>query len=149
MARPTDYDKKFHPILAKWLARSGLIDTEIAKELGIATSTLYLWKKEHKEFSEALKENKDIVDSQVENKLLQRAVGYEYTEKHIEDVEIKSGKVKVPATKVKTIRKHIAPDVTAQIFWLKNRQPDKWRDRREVDIPGGVTIHIDNDDAKL
>lgn len=142
MARPTDYDKKFHPILAKWLARSGLIDTEIAKELGIANSTLYKWKTEHKEFSEALKENKDIVDSQVENKLLQRALGFEYMEKH-EEVSAK-GKVKT-----KTIRKHIAPDVTAQIFWLKNRQPDRWRDKREIDVPGGIAIHIDKDDANL
>jgi transposase len=73
------------------MARAGLIDEEIAKELKIAVSTLYLWQKKYPEFSEALKEGKKVADDKVEQALFRRAVGYEYVEtKTI--VEVAQGK---------------------------------------------------------
>lgn len=108
-------------LLEGW-AREGLTDEQLAKKIGITTSTLYEWKKKYSEISEALKKGKELVDIQVENALLKRALGYEFQEKRVEK-SYKDG-VKV----VKTI-KHIPPDTTAQIFWLKNRRPDRWRDK--------------------
>ena len=91
--------------------------------------TLYEWKKKYPEISEALKKGKEVVDIQVENALLKRALGYEYVE---DKVEMGPNGKKVTQT-----IKQVIPDTTAQIFWLKNRRPDKWRDKQlEVNSTG-------------
>lgn len=105
-------------ILLEGWAREGLTDEQIAKNIGIATSTFYNWEKKSIEFLEALKKGKEVVDFEVENALLKRALGYEYVEETYE-YDILTKKVK----------KYVAPDTTAQIFWLKNRKPNKWRDK--------------------
>ena len=103
--------------------------------MGIGARTLYDWKGRYPQISQALKKGKEIVDIQVENALLKRALGYDYQEEKIERSD-KDG-VKI----VQTLR-HVPGDTTAQIFWLKNRRPDKYRDKPEV-VPadgGGVQI---------
>ena len=111
-------------LLEGW-ARDGLTDEQIAGNIGINTSTLYDWKNKFPKISEALKKGKEIVDIQVENALLKRALGYEFQETRVE----KSDK---DGTKIIQTLKHIPADTTAQIFWLKNRRPDKWRDKPEM-----------------
>ena len=69
--------------LEAW-ARDGLTDEQIAARIGITTSTLYDWKNKYSEFSEALKRGKEVVDIEVENALLKRALGYDYTEERVE-----------------------------------------------------------------
>ena len=113
-------------LLEGW-ARDGLTDEQIAGNIGINTSTLYDWKNKFPKISEALKKGKEVVDIQVENALLKRALGYDFQETRVE----KSDK---DGTKIIQILKHIPADTTAQIVWLKNRRPDKWRDKPE--IPG-------------
>lgn len=113
-------------------ARDGLTDEQIAANMGIATSTLYEWKKQHSEISEVLKKGKEVVDRQVENALLKRALGYRYKETTRELITDKqTGLSKLVVTKV--VEKEVIPDTTAQIFWLKNRKPEEWRDKRTVD----------------
>lgn len=70
----------------------------------------------------ALKKGKEVVDRQVENALLKRALGYKYTETR---TKTENGEI----TETITIEKEVIPDVTAQIFWLKNRKPEAWRDK--------------------
>lgn len=111
--------------LEAW-ARNGLTDEQIAGNAGIAVSTLYEWKKTYVEISEVLKRGKEVVDIQVENALLKRALGYSYTEKKTENGP--DGK------KVTVTVKEVIPDTTAQIFWLKNRRPDVWRDKQDVHV---------------
>ena len=112
-------------LLEGW-ARDGLTDEQLSQNMGIGTTTLYRWKEEYREIREALKRGKEVVDIQVENALLKRALGYEYTEETRELVKDKeTGKYSLSVTKIVT--KEVAPDVTAQIFWLKNRKPKKWR----------------------
>lgn len=111
-------------LLEGW-ARDGLTDEQIADNMGISTSTLYDWKNKYLEISEALKKGKEIVDIQVENALLKRALGYSYSEV---TTEKDGNKIKQKITK-----KQVIPDTTAQIFWLKNRRPDKWRDKPPID----------------
>ena len=114
-------------LLEGW-ARDGLTDEQLSQNMGIGTTTLYRWKEEYREIREALKRGKEVVDIQVENALLKRALGYEYTEETRELVKDKeTGEYSLSVTKIVT--KEVAPDVTAQIFWLKNRRPDKWRDK--------------------
>lgn len=106
--------------LAAW-ARDGLTNEQIANNVGITATTLYEWINRYPEISEALKNGKAIVDIVVENALLKRALGYNYTE---EKTEINERGQKVTRT-----IKHIPADTTAQIFWLKNRKPVDWRDK--------------------
>lgn len=129
--RKIKYDPTFHPKIAKYMARCGMKDTEIARDLKIAESTLNNWKKIYPELMESLKENKNFIDSMVEDSLLKRAIGYEVSEIVDEEIvskeEDEEGKTAV-LIKRKVYKKKILPDVTAQIFWLKNRQRDRWRD---------------------
>ena len=104
-------------------ARDGLTDEQVAKNIGINRDTLYRWKKDYPDISDALKRGKEVVDRQVENALLRRALGYEYDEVTFEDGD-----------EVKRVRKQVVPDTTAQIFWLKNRKPEDWRDKQDVKI---------------
>ena len=108
-------------------ARDGLTDEQIAENAGINPATLYVWKKKYPEISESLKRGKEVVDRQVENALLKRALGYEY-----EEVKEKfEGNVMTERTVTK---KEVVPDVTAQIFWLKNRKREAWADRQNIEI---------------
>lgn len=122
-------------LLEGW-ARDGLTDEQLAEKMEISPSTLYEWKAKYPEISEALKKGKEIVDIQVENALLKRALGYEYTEERIEVSEKDGRKV------VQTV-KTVPPDTTAQIFWLKNRRPDKWREKQVEGAPAAIQTEDD------
>ena len=122
MAKINEWLENDKLILLEGWARDGLTDEQIAKNMGIAPSTLYEWKKKSKEFSESLKKGKEVIDFEVENALLKRALGYEYEEETYENGIL-----------TKKVKKHVAPDTTAQIFWLKNRKPNTWKDRVETD----------------
>lgn len=122
--------------LEAW-ARDGLTDEQLAAKIGITAATLYDWKNKYPEISEALKRGKEVVDIEVENALLKRALGYDYTEERVE-VSKENGKKSVKTTQ--TV-KHVPPDVTAQIFWLKNRRPDRWRDKQQLEHSGSVDVN--------
>ena len=128
-------------LLEGW-ARDGLTDEQIAHNIGINVKTLWDWKVRFDPTCNAIKQGKAPVDIQVENALLKRALGYEYEEVTTEITETpyidRRGKERVRKQKhVKKTKKIVLPDTTAQIFWLKNRRPDKWRDKREE----AVSIH--------
>lgn len=117
-------------------ARDGLTDEEIAKKLNISTSTLYEWKKKYPEISEALKKGKEIPDIEVENKLFESACGIKVTVKKpikVKEVIFENGKKVKETEKVVQAEEeiYIPPQVTAQIFWLKNRKPDTWKQKVE------------------
>lgn len=110
-------------------ARDGLTDEQISHNMGIGYSTFKEWLNKFPALSAALKKGKAPVDIEVENALLKRALGYDVEETITEVEEIGEGRQKKHIRKVK---KHIPPDVTAQIFWLKNRRPGRWRDKVET-----------------
>lgn len=114
-------------------ARNGLTDKQIAHNIGVSEQTLNVWKNKYPSFFESLKKGKEVVDYEVENALLKRALGYEYeeiSEKYESNV----------LTERKITKKQVIPDTTAQIFWLKNRKPNEWKDKREDE--GGRTEGI-------
>ena len=121
------YEKWLEPdsllLLQSW-ARDGLTDEQIAGNMGISHTTLYEWRKKYPNISEALKKGKEVVDVEVENALYKRAIGYDYEETTEEQSE--------DGYKKRVIKKHMPPDTTACIFWLKNRKPREWRDKQEV-----------------
>lgn len=111
-------------------ARQGLIDKQIAANIGIAEATFTRWKKNYPSIMSALKKGKAPIDIQVENALLKRALGYSDKDitKTIEGIQDSTGHF-VGKKKIKIVEttKNIGPDVSAAIFWLKNRRPDLYR----------------------
>ena len=112
-------------LLEGW-ARDGLTDEQIARNCRISRQTLNEWRNTYPAISDALKKGKEVVDIEVENALLKRALGYEYTETRVEESE--------NGFKTRRTKKFIPPDVTAQIFWLKNRRPEVWREKQVVEV---------------
>jgi len=128
-------------VLLEGWARDGLTDEQIAHNVGVSRSTLNDWKKKYPDISDALKKGKEVVDLQVENALLKRALGYEYEEITKESQwNEKTNEYELVITK--SVKKRQAPDTTAQIFWLKNRRPDKWRDKQDVEHTGDMDLNI-------
>ena len=105
-------------VLLQGWARDGCTDEELAKKMNISPSTLYEWVKKYPEISEAIKKGKEVVDYEVENALLKKALG---------------------------------GDVTAMIFWLKNRKPHQWRDKPYVERPEDTdaVVFVDSEEAML
>lgn len=115
-------------------ASMGLSNLQIANNMNIGDATLYDWQNKHPEFRDTIKRGKYKVDLQVENALFKKALGTEYTE--VKKV-YKNGKV----IGEERVTKQLAPDTTAQIFWLKNRQPQDWRDRRHIEHEGSMEVN--------
>jgi hypothetical protein len=128
------YTTKIQPRLEeiKQWCLDGHTDKEIYDALGISAETYYKHKREQPEFSDALKQTKEIADNQVQDSLWKRANGYDTTEEKVtydgDGCVIKREKT----------TKHIPPDPTSCIFWLKNRKPQEWRDKQEVEHSGEV-----------
>ena len=129
--RPSKYKEEYAGQAYK-LCLLGAIDTQLADFFGVSVDTIHEWKKVHPKFSYALKESKAEADAQVKRSLYSRANGYSHKEDKI--FCNKDGLV----TTVETIKEY-APDTTACIFWLKNRQPADWRDKvqQEITNPDG------------
>jgi len=99
------------------IASVGFTDAEIAILLGCSEKLLNNWKKNKPGFLQSLKSGKLAADFPVVRSLYKKAIGYQAVAK---DGTI----IDVPG------------DTPSMIFWLKNRQPDRWRDRQTVDAPG-------------
>lgn len=144
--RPTTYKSEYCEQAYK-LCLLGFTDDDLAAYFNVHQDTIYEWKKVYKLFSESIKRGKEIADIEVVESLRKRAMGYQYDEVTYEKIEMKidgiaeEDDIKTEANKKKVITKEIAPDVTAQIFWLKNRQSKRWRDKQEV----GITDKEGND----
>ena len=121
------YDPENFPTQAEYFARQGFSDTQIAENLGIKKSAYYQYQRDHSDFAEAIKRGKKPVNLQVENALLKRALGYEYEETTKEVRKDESGNT---INVVRKVEKHVPSDVAAMIIWLKNREPDRWRDKQ-------------------
>ena len=140
--RKNAYVTKIKPRLleiAAW-ARDGLIEKDMCKLLGVSVSTFSKHKAEKQELMEALKTNKAIADINVENSLYKRANGYE-SEEVVQEIKTDASG-KIIFKHVKKTKKTVAPDTTAQIFWLKNRKRIKWRDRQELVTPKDEDFNI-------
>lgn len=127
--RPTKYNQSYCKKAYK-LSLLGATDKELADFFDICEATINNWKNDYPEFLESLKRGKYEADAKVASRLYKRALGYSH-----EDVDIKMYEGQIITTK---LTKEYPPDTTAAIFWLKNRQPDKWRDKKDVAFEGTV-----------
>lgn len=127
--RPTVFKEEYIE-QAKKLCLLGSTDIELADFFGVVESTIHKWKIDYPHFSESIKEGKEIADAQVASKLYHRAIGYSH-----DSVKIFAN----PNTGKESIIpfvEHYPPETTACIFWLKNRQKGKWRDKQDLEHTG-------------
>lgn len=125
-------------LIEAWF-RDGLSERQIAEKLGISKETLMKYKHEHPELAAALKKGQEAVDAEIETALFKRASGYSvevrkaYKCKHIEFDEETGRKIReFEELKTGYNEVHVPPDTKAQVFWLKNRLPKKWREKQEA-----------------
>lgn len=135
IGRPTKYKTEYNEQAYK-LCLLGHTDEELASFFEISESTLNNWKIEYPDFMESIKKGKEIADADVSVSLYQRALGYSH-----DDVDIKAVNGEIVETPV---IKHYPPDPTSMIFWLKNRQPKKWRDKQVTEHEGGITVETNS-----
>lgn len=129
VGRPTKYKPEYAKQAYK-LCLLGATDKGIANYFEVDEATINRWKLEFPEFCESLKEGKEEADAIVASSLFHRATGYSHPDT---DIKIYKGKV------IKTeLIKHYPPDSTAAIFWLKNRNPEKWREKQELQLNNEV-----------
>ena len=129
MAKIDEWLEQDKLILLEGWARDGLTYEQIAHNMGIGLTTLKEWRQKQPTIQSALKKGKEVVDIEVENALLKRALGYTIT-----IVEQKLDKEGCVHTLEKDV--HVPGDTTAQIFWLKNRKKQQWRDKVEYENTG-------------
>ena len=139
LGRPSAYREEFAPQAAK-LCQLGATDDELADFFEVHRATIYRWKHEHADFCDAVKSGKEVADERVQRSLYQKATGYDVTEEQAVKVKVEQHKEEVEVVEV---RKHVAADTTAAIFWLKNRRPKEWRDKQDVEHSGSVTTAIE------
>lgn len=131
------YDPLTYPEKARQWAKEGLLDWMIAERFGVCRQRITEWMAKYTDFADAIKKGKEDAINQVENALFKRAMGYKYEETKViaeAGPDGKAGKV----TRVEKIEKSLAPDVTAQIFILKNKLPDEYKDVNRQEHSGTI-----------
>jgi hypothetical protein len=143
--RPSDYVPKYAEQAGVACGKLGATDKDLAALFKVAERTINYWKQHHPEFLQFVKKGKDLFDSEhVEKALLERAIGVEIKEVTTTQEDGK------PVDRV--VRKQLAGDVTAQIFWLKNRHAERWQDVRKIVGDGSlmtlpnITVNLVDED---
>lgn len=131
VGRPTAYKEEYAE-QARKLCLLGHTDAEMAEFFEVSEQTINAWKHAHPDFLESIKKGKEFADADVVSNLFNRAMGYTAKEKREERTA--EGFKEVDA------ERHIPGDVTAMIFWLKNRQKSRWRDKQEIEHSGEVGL---------
>lgn len=135
--RPSDYREEYAEQAYNYCLL-GATDAQLAVFFDVSETTINNWKLQYPEFLESLKRGKEMADAKVAQALFHRATGYSHP-----DVDIKMFEGSIIQTE--TV-KHYPPDATSMIFWLKNRQPQLWREKREAvevdEDSGEITINV-------
>jgi transcriptional regulator with XRE-family HTH domain len=126
LGRPSKYHSTYCPRMAEIMSGAGMTEKDIAEKMGVAESTLSKWKIDHPEFAEAITRGREKPNQMVQGALLKKALGY--------DAEEFTQQRNAEGAIVRTwmYRKHISPDTGAIVFYLINRLPDLWRDKKEI-----------------
>ncbi|AOZ93621.1 transposase [Paenibacillus crassostreae] len=133
MERPSKYETHIVPRfneIRDW-CQEGLTNEQMCEKLGIHPATWYEYANKHPTFNELINWSKSVTINRVETSLFKLAMGYEYEEIKTIIEEDKNGKKK---TRIEKVKRHQPPNPTAMIFYLKNRAPNEWNDRREIII---------------
>lgn len=129
--RPSKYKQEYAE-QAKKLCLLGATDAKLADFFEVDEATINRWKHDFPDFCKSLKAGKMQADAEIAESLFNRARGYVAP-----DLDIKMYEGEIIET---PYMKHYPPDATSMIFWLKNRQPDLWREKREA-----IELNDDNE----
>lgn len=138
--RPSQYDPQTHPYQAyTMIAQMGSTLPEISAVFSISETTIQNWMRTYPEFAQAVKAGRDLFTSaRIEQSLIKRALGYTYDEVTVKQTSYKKfdketgDTIIIPVEERTVTTKSVAPDVAAIIFYLKNRKPDRWKDKQEI-----------------
>lgn len=133
VGRPSKYKREYAEQAYKFCLL-GADDARLAQLFDVAESTINKWKLEHSEFSESIKKGKEIADAEIAHALYHRAKGYSH-----QAVKIFNNNGEIIT---EPYIEHYPPDTGAAMAWLKNRQPQQWRDRQEIGIDGDMVIAV-------
>lgn len=128
------YNIEYHPDLAYKFCLLGAKNVDLAELFGVDVKTIGEWLRDREEFRAAVYEGREHADANVAESLYHRARGYSHPDVHIATFEGR--------TILTPIVKHYPPDTRAAEFWLKNRAPRKWRDRKELTGPDGGPMQM-------
>lgn len=131
LGRPTKYKEEYNELAYNYCLL-GATDEELSVFFDVHISTIHQWKLDYPDFSDSIKKGKEIADAKVAQALYHRATGYSH-----DDVDIKVVDGQIVQTQLK---KYYPPDATSAIFWLKNRQPKKWRDKIDHNVNTSLSI---------
>ena len=143
MAKKIDFNQEIKDRIIELLEK-GCTDRDIYKSLKVSHTTYYKWTQSDIAFLETIKQVKRPLNIEVEASLFKSANGYKYKEvtKELNPV---TGKM----IKTKEVTRDVPPNPTSMIFWLKNKDHENWKDKREVEIPGGINLIVTKDDENL
>ncbi|MBR1248878.1 hypothetical protein JQ609_18325 [Bradyrhizobium sp. AUGA SZCCT0169] len=131
--RPSSYREEYAE-QARKLCQLGATDRDLADFFEVTVVTIWSWQSRHPEFCASLNRGKEAADDRVERSLYSRATGYTYESEKIIVVDKNVQRL--------DIIEHVPPDVTACIFWLKNRRPAEWRDKTDHDHNHAHTLKL-------
>lgn len=130
------YNANIYPDIVKSLASQGYIETQIQEIIHISVATFNKWKKEHPEFLKSLKEGKANPDKQVVAAIFKNAIGgLRETEKAL---VVSDGKDVGSHIEIVKVKEYHPGNVTAQIYWTKNRMPKEWKDKQDIEHSGAI-----------
>lgn len=129
--RPSSYKPEYVE-QARKLCQLGATDMELADFFEVNVLTIYRWRIAHPEFCNAMDLGKEAPNTRVKRSLYNRAVGYSYASEKVFQYQ---GEI----VRAETIE-HVPPDANAAFLWLKNREPDEWRDKQQVEHSGAVSF---------
>lgn len=119
----THYRPEYALIALRFMMLGATVE-DLADLIGVSRSRIYVWEKAYPDLASALKGGREMADSNVAARLYQRAMGYTH---EAEEIKVVDGGIERV-----NVLKHYPPDAQSAMFWLKNRQPDKWKDKVEV-----------------
>jgi len=145
--RPTKYQYDHTMLAAKRLFELGQTDAQVCSALEITRETLDTWRHEYSDLFDTIKSAKEKADDRVEKSLYKNATGYNY--KAQKPMTVSDGNGDGSHIELVDYTEHVPAQTVAQIFWLKNRRPDRWRDRQQIEHSGEIDIPISDKKKEL
>ena len=142
--RPRGRPPKYRPEFAERvtdLCLLGATNEELAKVFGVTTPPSIAGWIPVPNFREAIKQGRELADAQVARALYLKATG-QWTQPAVKiatKIEILPDGTEIKAEHIVPYVEHFPPDTAAAFIWLKNRQPHRWRDKKEVHETGDAT----------
>lgn len=138
MGRPSLFNEKYIEQAYK-LCLLGAKDKDLADFFEVTEQTINNWKNDYPNFFESINAGKKIADMEVANSLYKGAIDRVIPKQQaikVKEVQYNSEGRKIGETErieIVELEEYVTADFRNAQFWLKNRQPENWRDKQEVD----------------